>query len=136
MASQYPPGFSRGGEEEFSVYLAFKDIFMNNNATIRRDRKIRELIRENELRPPIAKLMEQYPFESIETVVKILLKSKVFESVRDAAIHFPTYFKITVTPKKNTKRMMSGAEAANDQVDANKDIVKKEAGEQSMSKHR
>ena len=77
-------------EERKRVFLATRDIFAGQNALIRKQKKVREMIlkNENELREILADMGES----TVVGVAKGLLEMQMFEMERKARIMFPDLF--------------------------------------------
>ncbi|KJZ68699.1 hypothetical protein HIM_11913 [Hirsutella minnesotensis 3608] len=75
-------------EDSKAFYLALRGIFTDQNAQLRRLKKISRLIDEHKQQPPISKLIQEHGIDAVYNNPKQLLSARVFESPLAARKHF------------------------------------------------
>jgi hypothetical protein len=96
--------------DERLVYVALKGIFKGPNGQIRRDKKIRKLIKEHQNDFNIRNLIQEHDIGDLCHVAKTLLEAQIFESSLKAKLRFPEAFE--VSPSQTLERAISESEAA------------------------
>jgi hypothetical protein len=104
--------------DERLVYLAFKNVFMGQEAKLRTPRKIRKQIQKHfddgDVR--VRALVAEHSMDNVCNTLKTLLQDEIFESSLKAKIRFPEVFE--VSPAQSAERAASEAEAARNDADA------------------
>lgn len=87
--------------KEWSVYLAFKDVFIDGDAKLRVSKRIEELIVANQATPLVADLIQKHGIEEVCVAVKALLRQGFFEDVQKARKRFPETFQASARQSAN-----------------------------------
>jgi len=101
------------------VYLHCSSIFSGANASIRKRKKVSQLLEEH--KASIKILTNEYTLPAIATIAKALLDQKIFESLPRAKFHFPELFQPSET--QEAERAASEAEVVRIEAEAAQDIV-------------
>lgn len=115
MGNKNPP-------DERVVYLALKNVFKGPDAEVRQPKTIRKLITRSQEQPDVAHLVRAHNIDVICSTARTLLTEEVFGSTLRAKIRFPEVF--DVSPAQTAEREASEAEAARNEANAIKDVVK------------
>jgi hypothetical protein len=107
------------------VYLACRAIFTGNNAQLRKQKKIRELVdkRKSSLGP----LIKDFGATKVVDILRILLEGRIFESELKAKIEFPELFHSSI--ERDVQRAASENEAARSAAEALEEIASLEERE-------
>ncbi|KAN0068548.1 hypothetical protein V8E54_013272 [Elaphomyces granulatus] len=105
------------------VYLACRPIFTGNNALLRKQKKIRELLDKH--KSPLHPLVRDFDINKIVEILKILLEKEIFQSEVKAKIEFPELFQSS--PERSVQRTASENDAARSMAEALEDIESLEA---------
>lgn len=106
--SQNPP-------DERLVYLAFKNIFSGQDAHLRRQRRIHQLIRQNQNNDDVQPLIQEHNIANVEKTAEALLREGIFASTLRAKIKFPEVF--DVSSVQSAERAASEVEVAQSETD-------------------
>ena len=101
------------------VYLSCRAIFTGNNAQLRRQKKVRQLI--DKRRSYLAHLLRDLGVAKVVEVSRILLENGVFESEFRAKVEFPELF--VSTPDRDAQHAESEQNAARSVAEALEDIA-------------
>lgn len=115
MANKNPP-------DERVVYLALKNVFKGDKTWVRQPKTIRKLIKDQE-NGEVADLINSHDLDTICKTARTLLTEQVFESTLKAKIRFPEVF--DVSPAQSAEREASEAEAAKNEANAIRDVVRR-----------
>ena len=107
------------------VYLACRPIFTGNNALLRKQKKIRELLDKH--KSPLHPLIRDFDIIKIVEILKILLEKEIFQSEVKAKIEFPELFQSS--PERNVQRAASENDAARSMAEALEEIESLEGGD-------
>lgn len=111
------------------VYITCRPIFTGDNALLRREKKIRNLVRKNKL--SLTKLLSELGEDKLVAVLKGLLEENVFVSEVCARAIFPDLFQ--TTPSRNAEREVSEAKAAKSAAKAVEEVVASEDNLKELS---
>lgn len=73
--------------DEWRIYNACKALIERHPLTVKKQNQIRKLVANN--KPVVTELLTEYKLEDIVVVVQRLLQKEVFQSERQARLHFP-----------------------------------------------
>lgn len=96
------------------VYVSCRSIFVGQNAQLRRPKKVKEVLQQQELK--IMPLLNKYGLDEVAVYARNLLDSRVFESQLRAKIEFPDLFEIS--PLRDVQRTESEHEAVRSEAEA------------------
>lgn len=101
------------------VYLVCKPIFTGNNAQLRKQKKIQELVerRETSLGP----LIGDFGIHGVVDILKDLLDKRIFQSETKAKVEFPELF--LSSPERDVQRAASENHAAQSEAEALEEIT-------------
>ena len=101
------------------VYLACKAIFTGNNAQLRKQKKIRELVDKH--KGALNPLIRDFGVPKVVDILRVLLDSGVFQSDLKAKIEFPELFRSS--PDRTVQRAESENNAARSAAEALEEIA-------------
>jgi hypothetical protein len=101
------------------VYLACRAIFAGNNALLRKQKKIKELVvtHKRALKPLVA----DFGADKVVEILKLLLEAQIFQSELKAKIEFPELF--LSSPVRDVQRAASEIDAARSMEEALEEIL-------------
>lgn len=107
------------------VYLACRAIFAGNNAQLRKQKKIREVVLKHQasLRP----LIRDFTLDKVVDILKTLLEKQIFQSEVKAKIEFPELF--VSSPARDVQRAASENDAARSAAELLEEIASLEERE-------
>jgi hypothetical protein len=101
------------------IYLVCRPIFTGNNAQLRRQKKIRELV--NKHKTSLAPLIRDFGTAKVVEILQILLESQTFQSDLKAKVAFPELFRSS--PDRDIQRTESENNAARSVAEALEEIA-------------
>ncbi|KAH8656439.1 hypothetical protein BGZ61DRAFT_434384 [Ilyonectria robusta] len=107
------------------VYISCRAIFSGNNAQVRKQKKVKELVEKS--RKSLKTLLQDLGHDTVIAILRSLLEGKIFESEIRAKIEFPELFRSSTI--RDVQRQASEADAANSTAEALDEITSQD-GEQ------
>lgn len=101
------------------VYLACKAIFTGNNAQLRKQKKIRELVERR--RTSLGPLIGDFGIQGVVDILRGLLDDRIFQSELNAKVEFPELF--LSSPERDIQRAESENHAAQSAAEALEEIA-------------
>ncbi|KAL9095268.1 MAG: hypothetical protein Q9165_002524 [Trypethelium subeluteriae] len=103
------------------VYLAFKNIFKDNDAGLRQLKKILKVVSKHQNDSLVKDLIKKHSINQVSDTLKDLLTDGVFESTLQATTRFPEIF--DVSPAQSAERAVSEAKAAKHDADVIRNVA-------------
>lgn len=101
-------------DDKRRVFLAYRRLFSEDNARIRKIKRIEELV--TKYKDWVPRLLEDLGLKKTVEILKELLQEHIFESGTHAKAAFPELFQ--VSPVRTVQRAASENEAARSEVEA------------------
>jgi len=119
---QYPPADKR------RVYLACRAIFAGNDAQLRKQKKIRELVGRH--RSLLGPLLSDFGADKVHEILRVLLEGQIFQSELKAKVEFPELF--VSSPVRDEQRAASENDAARSAAEALEEIESLEGRDEEV----
>lgn len=95
------------------IYLSLRDIFIGESVHLRKTKKIRKTIEENQKKPQVQYLIDKgYDLDRITKVAQALLEDGIFDSATKAKVRFPDTTKAPVVSAPATSAPATSAPPA------------------------